>query len=137
VPFSLDQWFSNFLSLRHTNFVKKFGDSPKCNKRAKMKIKMSNSAYCIRLFTIWRHTKKNLTAHLCVAAHRLRNTALDTRTRKVMMRTVTTAAVLSWLTNSPTFYEKLICTYILKFISFFQKKNSFFVKKVIQAASFF
>ncbi len=102
-----------------------------------MKIKMSNSAYCIRLFTIWRHTKKNLTAHLCVAAHRLRNTALDTRTRKVMMRTVTTAAVLSWLTNSPTFYEKLICTYILKFISFFQKKNSFFVKKVIQAASFF
>ncbi len=32
----LDQWFSTFLSLQHTNFENEFGDTPKCKKDTKM-----------------------------------------------------------------------------------------------------
>ncbi len=76
-PLPLEQWFSTFLSSRHTNFVKKFGGTPKCNKRTKNI--NNNDIFCVlcQIFTIWRHTQMNLTAHLCIAAHRLRNTALE------------------------------------------------------------
>jgi hypothetical protein len=53
---SLYQWFSTFLTLRHTNFIKKFGGTPKCNKRTKM---MKNDIFCILYMTLY-----DLAAHL-------------------------------------------------------------------------
>ncbi len=53
---SVKQWFSTFLALRHTNFVKKFCGTPKCNKRTKMK---KNDIFCILYQTLY-----NLVAHL-------------------------------------------------------------------------
>ncbi len=59
----LNQWFSTFLSLRHTNFVQKFRGTPKWNKRTKIKKIMTFSAYYVwylwfggTLRWIWRHT---------------------------------------------------------------------------------
>ncbi len=60
---ALQLWFSTFLSSRHTNFVQKFGGTPKCNKRTKIKKIMTFTAYYVRYLRfggtprwIWRHT---------------------------------------------------------------------------------
>jgi hypothetical protein len=53
---SLEQWFSTFLSLRHTNFENMFGGTPDCQKKIK---KMKIWRFCILSLTV-----SDLAAHL-------------------------------------------------------------------------
>jgi hypothetical protein len=68
----IDQWISTFMSLRHTNFENKFDSTHKRKKRPKW---WKYRCFCIlslAFYDLAAHLE-SLTAHLCVAARRLRN----------------------------------------------------------------
>ena len=63
------------MSCQGGQIKKKIGGTPRC-KKDKIVENSTIFWYFLIYFKIWRNTWKNSTTHECVAAHRLRNTAI-------------------------------------------------------------